>query len=214
MGEKLLIYGASGFGREVAWLVQTCRGTKEVACFIDDDREKQGILLNEIPVLSLQQAHEQYPDGKVVAGIGDPKIRETLMISAASSGFDFGVIIHPKVELSKWVEVGKGSIICEGSILTINIVIGEHVQINLGSTIGHDVVMSDYVTLAPGVHISGCVNIGKRVYIGSGAVVINGTNENPIIIGDDAVIGAGACVINSVPSGCTVVGVPAKVVNQ
>jgi len=54
------------------------------------------------------------------------------------------------------------------------------------------------------------VHLGKRAYIGTGAVVINGTQENPIVIGDDAVVGAGACVTKTVPAGLTVVGVPAK----
>jgi len=71
-------------------------------------------------------------------------------------------------------------------------------------------MMGDFTTLAPGVHISGCVHLGKRVYVGTGAVIINGTQEEPIVIGDDAVIGAGACVIKSVPTGQTVVGVPAR----
>jgi serine acetyltransferase len=84
------------------------------------------------------------------------------------------------------------------------------VQINLDCTVGHDVVMGDYTTLAPGVHVSGCVRFGQRAYVGTGATIINGTQDAPLIIGDDAVIGAGACVTKSVPTGLTVVGVPAK----
>ena len=87
-------------------------------------------------------------------------------------------------------------------------------QINLGCTIGHDVIMGDYTTLAPGVHVSGCVHFGRRVYVGTGAVIINGTQNNPIVIGDDVVIGAGACVTKSVSAGLTVVGVPARSLNQ
>ena len=70
--------------------------------------------------------------------------------------------------------------------------------------------MGDFTTLAPGVHVSGCVHFGKRVYVGTGAVIINGTRDNPLILGDDAVVGAGACVTKSVPPATTVVGVPAK----
>jgi serine acetyltransferase len=101
-------------------------------------------------------------------------------------------------------------VICAGNILTTNIVLGQHVQLNLDCTVGHDVVMGDYTSLAPGVHISGCVHLGNRVYIGTGAVIINGTQDDPIVIGDDVVIGAGACVTKSVADGLTVVGVPAR----
>jgi sugar O-acyltransferase (sialic acid O-acetyltransferase NeuD family) len=132
------------------------------------------------------------------------------MEKVAGLGFLFETIIHPHVERSQWIEVGDGTVICAGNILTTNIVLGNHVQINLDCTIGHDVIMGDYATLAPGVHISGCVHLGKRVYVGTGAVILNGTQEEPILIDDDAVIGAGACVTKSVPAGLTVVGVPAK----
>jgi sugar O-acyltransferase (sialic acid O-acetyltransferase NeuD family) len=132
------------------------------------------------------------------------------MEKAADAGFDFATIIHPRVERSEWIEIGVGTVICAGNILTTNIVLGRHVQINLDCTVGHDVIMGDYTTLAPGVHVSGWVHFGQRVYVGTGAVIINGTQESPLLIGDDAIIGAGACVTKSVPPGLTVVGVPAR----
>jgi sugar O-acyltransferase (sialic acid O-acetyltransferase NeuD family) len=136
------------------------------------------------------------------------------MNKAKETGFEFISLIHPNVEMSKWVEIGEGAVICAGNILTTNIWLHDHVQINMDCTIGHDVVMGDYATLAPGVHLSGYVHVGKRVYIGTGANIVNGTKDNPIIIGDDAVVGAGACVIRSVPSGDTVAGVPAKSIKR
>ncbi|MGE0083999.1 MAG: NeuD/PglB/VioB family sugar acetyltransferase [Desulfococcaceae bacterium] len=204
--KSIAIYGASGFGRELAWLIQSCakRGMNyHVACFIDDNEKKQGTVLNNIPVLSLAEAKKQYPGIPVSGGIGNPKIREILMNKAAEQGFGFETVIHPDTQMSEWIEIGKGTVICAGNILTSNIRIGCHVQINLDCTIGHDVVMGDYTTLAPGVHVSGWVHFGKRVYVGTGAVIINGTEENPLVIEDDAVIGAGACVTKSVPAGET-----------
>ena len=94
--------------------------------------------------------------------------------------------------------------------MTTNIEIGAHAQINLACTIGHDVVAGDFLTLTPGVHISGSVRFGDRVYVGTGATFVNGTEDKPLIIGDDAVIGAGACVVKDVAAGTTVVGVPAR----
>ena len=103
-----------------------------------------------------------------------------LMDKAKELDFGFETIIHPNVERSKSIEVGNGTVICAGNILTVDINLGEHVQINLDCTIGHDVVMGDFTTLAPGVHVSGWVFFGKRVYVGTGAVILNGTKENPI----------------------------------
>jgi len=105
-------------------------------------------------------------------------------------------------------------VICAGNILTTNIVIGDHVQINLDCTVGHDVQFGEYATLAPGVHVSGFVNVGRRAYIGTGAVIINGNQHEPLTIGDDAVVGAAACVTRSVAPGAMVVGVPAKAMSR
>lgn len=210
---KIAIYGASGFGREVAWLIKDCikaGDAYEIIGFIDDDPVKYGQLLNGIVVKGLEDAGVDATQAAVVSGIGDPRVREVTIKKAESAGFSFKSIIHPRVEKSVWIEFGEGTVICAGCILTTNIRLGKHVQINLDCTIGHDVVMGDYTTLAPGVHVSGWVHFGKRVYVGTGAVLINGTEEKPLKIGDDAVIGAGAVVTKSIPQGETWGGVPAR----
>ncbi len=211
--KQIAIYGGGGFAREVAWLVQACNEkneTYQVVCFIDDKLEVHNKILNGIPVMGLEETHERFPNASVVGGVGSPQSRQHLMEKAAAIGFNFETIIHPRTERSEWIKIDIGTVICAGNILTTNIVIGRHVQLNLDCTVGHDVVLKDYATVAPGVHISGCVHLGQRVYVGTGAVIINGTQDKPVIIGDDAIIGAGACVTKSVAAGETVVGIPAK----
>lgn len=216
MKEKFVIFGAGGFAREVAWLVESCQSETYhpyVACFVDNISNDSVYSLNDIPVFSADKAYQKYPDAFALGGVGSPKLREKLMKEAESYGFQFKSLIHPTVRQSQWNTIGVGAIICAGNILTTNINLGNYVQLNLGCTIGHDAILEDYSTLAPGVHISGHVHLGKRVYIGSGAVVINGQKDKPLTIGDDAIIGAGACVTKSIPSGKTAVGVPARMIN-
>lgn len=213
MATQIAIYGAGGFAREVAWLVEdisTDTHPFQVVCFIDDNEANHGLVLNDIPVMGLETARARFPAAQVVSGIGSPQIREKVMRKAEAAGFISATLIHPRVERSRWITVGPGTVICAGNILTVNITIGAQVQINLDCTIGHDVVMGDYTTLAPGVHVSGWVHFGKRVYVGTGAVILQGTHDAPLTIGDDAVIGAGAVVTKPVPPGVTVVGVPAR----
>lgn len=215
--QQIAIYGAGGFAREVAWLVESLNestATHEVVCFIEDNPERQNRVLNDIPTMSLEVAYEEFPQARIVGGIGAPKTRELVMQKAAATGFSFATIIHPRTERSRWLEIGAGTVVCAGNILTTNIQLGQHVQINLDCTIGHDVIMGDYVTLAPGVHVSGYVHLGKRVYVGTGAVIVNGTEAEPLVIGDDTIIGAGACVTKPLPGGITVVGVPARPIQR
>lgn len=216
--KQVAIYGSGGHGREIAWLLESCnlvgQASFQVVCFVDDDATNHGKLINDIPVVGLATARERFPRAHIVGGIGMPKPREITMNKAGAVGFEFATVIHPRVEMSRWLELAEGVVICAGTILTTNIRLGRHVQINRSCTIGHDVVMDDYATLAPGANISGTVHIGKRAYIGAGAVVINGKPGAPIVIGEDAVIGAGACVTKSVAARATVVGVPARLLQK
>lgn len=209
--EELVIWGAGGFGREVAWLAEAITSSRSVVkCFINDDQTAQGTVVNDIPVASLDAAASLSSGRAMAVAVGSPAVRERLVMRAADAGWHFPALLHPRIELSRWVSMGDGLIICAGCILTTNIQLGNHVHINLDCTIGHDVVLEDYVTLAPGVHVSGRVHIQRRAYIGTGATIINGSGEQPLVIGADAVVGAGACVTRPVPEGATVVGVPAR----
>ena len=90
-----------------------------------------------------------------------------------------------------------------------NVSIGAHAHINIGCTVSHDVAIGEFSTLSPGVHVSGHVQIGRDVFIGTGASIINGRAGNPLVIGDGAVVAAGACVTQPVEAGALVAGVPA-----
>jgi sugar O-acyltransferase (sialic acid O-acetyltransferase NeuD family) len=207
---SLVVYAAGGFAREVAWLAESCPDAGPVVAMIDDDPARHGSVVNGVPVLGLAAARAAFPGARMTIAIGSPRHRETMAERAAEAGFAFATLVHPRVECSRWIELGEGVVICAGNILTTNIRIGRQVQINLSCTVGHDVVIGDFATLAPGVNLSGRVHIGARAYIGTNASIINGESDKPLVIGDDAVVGAAACVTRDVPAGTTVVGVPAK----
>jgi sugar O-acyltransferase (sialic acid O-acetyltransferase NeuD family) len=207
----IVIYGAGGFAREILWLVRSARDHThpyEVVCFVEDEPRCEN--LKGLPVESLAGSRARFPDARMVVAVGSPVARARLVERAAHAGYEFETVVHPRTERSEWIEIGAGTVICAGSILTTDIRVGRHVQINLDCTIGHDVVAEDFATLAPGVHVSGCVHLERGAYIGTGATIVNGTPGRPIVIGAGATVGAGACVVKSVPPGVTVVGVPAR----
>ena len=210
LSSGLAIFGAGGFGREVAWLAQQCFGEAITLTFLVNRPALVGSRVNGIPVRDVNEFAERSGGTPVVIAIGDPRGREACAYICSAAGMTFATLAHPRIEASSWISLGQGSIICAGTILTTNIRLGDHVHVNLGCTIGHDVEMGDFATLAPGVHVSGQVRLGRRVYIGTGAVLINGTEGKPLVVGDDAVVGAGACVTRDVEAGSLVVGVPAK----
>jgi sugar O-acyltransferase (sialic acid O-acetyltransferase NeuD family) len=100
-------------------------------------------------------------------------------------------------------KIGRGSIICAGTILTTNITIGDFTQINLNSTIGHDVIIKDYVTISPGVNISGNCIIGNNVYIGTNASI-----KQKINICDKTIIGLNSGVTKNILESGIYIGTP------
>ena len=91
-----------------------------------------------------------------------------------------------------------------------NVNIGKHFHANLYSFVEHDCIIGDFVTFATGVKCNGNVIIEDNVFIGSGSIIINGSEKEKIIIGKNTIIGAGTVIINSLKPNSKFVGVPAR----
>jgi sugar O-acyltransferase (sialic acid O-acetyltransferase NeuD family) len=204
----LYVFGAGGSGREVAWLADQCwSGRVRVIHLVDRPEFLLGPV-NGRPVELLQDTVAS-PDARFVVALGDGRLRRTMAAACEDAGLVATSLVHPRVEASSRVEIGAGVVVCAGCVLTTDIRIGRHVQINVGCTVSHDVEIGEAATLSPGVHVSGAVHIGRGVFIGTGASIINGEAQRPLVIGDEAVIAAGACVTGPVDAGALVAGVPA-----
>lgn len=215
MTQRLVIIGAGGFGREVLDIVeainfnQTATGTTpfNVLGFLDDGLPDDRLLgaygVNHLgPVSHLAELPE---DVGYLIGIGDPAARREIDKYGQSLGRTSPVVVHPNVTQGREVELGPGTVVCSHVSLTNHIRLGRHVHVNINSTVGHDAVLDDYVTLSPLVAISGNVNAAPGAFFGTGCKVNPG-----LTVGESAVVGTGAAVIRDVAAGTTVLGVPAK----
>ena len=205
--KDIVIIGAGGFGREVAWLIEDINKVNNewnIVGFVDDNKSIQGTEINGYKVVGDIDSLEKQ-EVFVVNAIGDPVIKKKVMDKLDGSKNKYPVLIHPSVICSDRVSFGEGSIICAGNIITVNVEIGKHVIINLDCTIGHDANIGDYSTVLPSVNVSGFVKIEECVSVGTGSAVIQGVN-----IGRNTVVGAGAVVVKDLPANCIAVGSPAK----
>ncbi|MFC1395849.1 acetyltransferase [Acinetobacter junii] len=209
------VYGASGFGKEVMPLVRQQFPTlaKENFIFIDDG--KVGTHLNGYSVLTYTDFIKQPVSNKLVTiAIANSSVREKLVTQLNQDNIQHLSIQASNTVVLDEVEIGEGSLLCPFTCLTSNIKIGKFFHANIYSYVAHDCVIGDYVTFAPGVKCNGNIHIEDHAYIGTGAIIKQGTPDKPLVIGKGAVIGMGAVVTKSVPAGVTVVGNPARILEK
>lgn len=208
------IFGAGGCGRGVLPLARmSARPSDKKIVFVDDGLA--GTEINGHQVLSFEEFISTGPQNKsVCVAIANGEIRKNIVSKCIEFQLPFFEVRSPDVIAMDDVEIGVGAIISPGAVLTSNIRIGAHFHCNIQSYVEHDCVIGDYVTFAPGVRCNGNVHIGDGAYIGSGAIIRQGTPANPLRIGAGAVVGMGAVVLNDVPSAQIVVGNPARMLKS
>ncbi|MBJ8419823.1 acetyltransferase [Acinetobacter courvalinii] len=215
MTEFIGVYGASGFGKEVMPLVRQKFPAlnKEQFVFIDDGQA--GGSLNGYSVLTYTDFISNSATQKAVTiAIANSMVREKLVARLNEDGVQHLAIQADNTVILDEVEIGEGSLLCPFTCLTSNIKIGKFFHANIYSYVAHDCVIGDYVTFAPGAKCNGNIHIEDHAYIGTGAVIKQGTPDKPLVIGKGAVVGMGAVVTKSVPAGVTVIGNPARILEK
>ncbi len=213
MKKPIVIFGAGGFGREVLQLIDDInegQPTWHCVGFIVDASYDDKSTIHGLSILGDTEWLVSNPDIHVVVAVGSSSARWriTNLIKTKCKN-KFATLVHPRAWIGKKVEIGCGSIICAGALITTDIIIGEHVHVNIGSTIGHDTIIYDYVTLNPGVNISGNVVLHKGVEMGTGSIAIPRCK-----IGEWSTIGAGSVILKSIKDNSVAVGVPSRVIKE
>ena len=199
------LIGAGGFAREVMPIARACFDGD--VCFVETTPSAPGIngikLLSEADFLAL-------PGEKYYAiAVADARTRAAIAARLAGKATPYTLFAPSHINGDR-NSIGEGAILCHFTTLTGNAAIGKHFHANIYSYVAHDCVIGDYVTFAPNVQCNGNVHIGDYAYIGTGAIIRQGTPDHPLTIGEGAVVGMGAVVTKSVPPGVTVVGNPAR----
>ena len=208
--EDIVIRGSGGFAREIAFLIERINQEKpkwNLLGYIDI--KDIGEVKYGYEVLGDDSWFEKTKKVNCVIAIGDSNARFKVYKQIRNYNLNFPNIINPKAIMGKDIEMGYGNIITSPSGFTAGIYIGNFCLFNGLCTIGHDVVIKDFVSLMTFTAISGNVVINTKSFIGTGAILIPG-----ITIGKEATVGVGAVVLKNVKDGCTVFGNPAKIVYQ
>ena len=207
------IYGTGGYGRQLMDLLRDCveklNQSKPTFLFVDDKIHRDSV--NGCKVVEFNDL-KRYPSSNVnmFLGVADPIGRYNLFKRIQKSGFNFPSLFAHNSKIGSNVIHGEGCILSYFSLITCNVKIGKFFAGNHYTQISHDCKIGDFVTLAPGARCNGNVVVEDFAYIGSNAVIKQGLNSKPLIIGRNSIIGMGSVVTKSVAAGQTVIGNPAR----
>lgn len=214
MGQRMIIVGGGGVGRETLEIVRAINedspGSYRLHGVVDDSLSMENRERLEDADVRYLGGVSDLPDAHAepclfVIGIANPAVRRRIDVEMRAKGHVAATLVHPSATLGSNVRLGIGSIICPGARLTANIVVGRHVQVHVNATVGHDSQLADFVSLYPLAGVGGNCDLDEGATVGSSATVLQGLR-----LGVESFVGAGSVVVRSVSDGSTVKGVPAR----
>ena len=210
MDKLYAVYGASGCGRSLMPVARDCVPDDQTIYFIDDavttEQQVNGHKTINYEMFKAIKSQEKY----VLIAIANSQVRQKLAEKLTQDGIQLWTVKSPHVIIMDEVDIAAGAALSPFVTIGANVKIGECFHANLYSYVEHDCIIGDYVTFAPRVSCNGNIHIHDHAYIGTGAVLRQGTPDKPLVIGRGAVVGMGAVVTKDVPAGTTVVGNPAR----
>jgi sugar O-acyltransferase (sialic acid O-acetyltransferase NeuD family) len=208
---KIAIYGAGGFGKEVACILNLINEktlTWELVGFFDDGKEK-GLQISHFGKVlgKLNDLNEWTEPLSLAFAVGSPDILQKLVNGITNPNIDFPNIIHPEAFFAdkESLQIGQGNVIVRGCSFSCDVTIGSFNQFNSISALAHDVRVGDYNVFMPLTRISGETTIGSKNFFGIGTVVLQ-----CIKIGNNTRIAAGSYVMRNTKDGCLYFGNPAR----
>lgn len=208
--KNIAIFGAGGFGREVACLIDMINRetpTWNLIGFFDDNAKLKGTSNEYGKVLGgMSELNSWQGPLSVAIAIGNPTTVKKVA-KKIDPRFDFPNLFAPRtVFLDKNnIKFGKGNIVCVGCFFSINVQVGDFNTFNNFISIGHDVRIGNYNSLMPASRLSGEVKMGDENLIGCAAVVLQ-----QLKIGNKTKIGANSTLMGKTKDGHTYLGNPAK----
>ncbi len=203
--KDLIIVGAGGLGKEVLQCVKDInrKGQRwNIKGFIDDNPDALANVKCDYQIIGAIKDWQPNNNEVFVCGIATPKVKEKVTQSLKSKGAVFETIISPRAYISDFVTIGEGTVIL-GYSIGPNVVLGNFTSI-MGSMIGQESVIGDFSTTTGYVNVANA-RLGKRVFVGSHSVILNGRT-----IGDDVFVCVGSIVMRNVKAGNKVFGNPAR----
>jgi sugar O-acyltransferase (sialic acid O-acetyltransferase NeuD family) len=194
--QNLILIGGGGHCKSCIDVIEH-QGIFQIAGIVDQpEKIHKKILGYEIIATDddLSRLVNEYDNFLITLGqIKSPGKRIRIFQTLKESGAKLPVIISPLAYVSKYAEIGDGTIIMHHALINAGAKIGSNCIINSKALIEHDATIGDHCHIATGAIINGGVKVGSGTFFGSNAVC-----KEYIKIGKNAVIGCGTKIIKNV----------------
>ena len=128
-----------------------------------------------------------------VGFIKNPALRIKLYNKVKAAGGRLATIIASTSHVSKYAELGEGTVIMHQAFVNAGAKIGDNCIINTFVNIEHDAEVGNQCHISTGTMVNGECKIGENCFIGSQSVC-----ANCIEIASDIIVGAGSVVRKSI----------------
>jgi len=208
--KKIAVYGAGGFGREVACLIEQINAKEPQWQFVGfyDDGHQRGDRIDMGEVLGgIGELNAVSEPLAVALAFGSPQTLKAVREKINNPLISFPNLIDPSCVFLRrdMVEMGEGNIFCAFTFVSLAIKIGSFNVFNGHIGLGHDSRIGNYNCLMPAVRISGNVEIGNENFFGMESGVIPGKR-----VGNGVRVGAGSIIMRNAKDNECYVGNPAK----
>lgn len=209
--KDIVIYGAGGFGREIACLLRLINEKENqwnLIGFLDDNETIWGTK-NEYGTVLGDSEWLNKCDKELACAIavGNPNAVQAIVGKINSPKVSFPNLFAPTVTFldKDSLQIGQGNIFCSNCFISCNVKVGNFNLFNGYIPIGHDAVIGDYNVVMPSCNISGGVTLGECNFLGVQSVVLQ-----YVKIGNNTRIGANSVIMRKTKDGFLYMGNPAK----
>ena len=194
MKRPLILVGGGGHCRSV---IEAAESAGYSILGVLDMPEEVGKEILSTKVIGTDNDISTYVDkAEFVVTVGfikNPAIRIRLYNKIKEVGGRLATIIASTAYVSKYAEVGEGTVVLHQAFVNAGAKVGKNVILNTATNIEHDAVIGDHSHISTGTMVNGECKVGKRCFIGSQSVL-----ANCISVGEDIIVGAGSFVRKSI----------------
>lgn len=210
MKKKIVIIGGRGNGTVIASTIEDCKKAgQDIECvgFLNDNEEE----INGYPVLGgiVDNSWKNLPSDIffifAMSNVKQASKRFEMLKNLKIPIERFATIVHPTSVVSDKAELGYGVVLMPYSLVSPNVIIGDHSQMYAQSFIGHDSILKEMVFVANNASIGGRVLVQKGAHIGSNSSILE-----RVTIEEFSIIGLASNVLSNVKAFDIYVGNPAK----